>query len=427
MWLLKRSRPLAKQGRLDTFNRANENPPVQPWRTWGSATPAEILGNKLIIRDSGSLFDLGPRGGWGSEHFPLTANWGLEWTMTLTDTTLASSESFSIFLGKNWVYGGDPTAVKYLVSLRWEHYTTTSGDETTHHYAASLWLDDKDSAIDSPRKVSLDLVDSSTFHATHTWRVKCVNDNTFLLWMDGIVRWAYTIPASLESGGFLRGPGLRAQAMRAFFCEAEIDNWYPYDYALPPPVWSADEFYDNYNRSNGAPANGWTTVGSNVVINSNSLGLAGGLLSDGSRGAWRSGNPASSGNMRLSVTLGGAHGLASAQPSSVIGRMNAAGNVGISLNIFSNKLYLAKFSGSLTSPTWVDMGTDELTLNNGDVLDYILNEDEAWVELAGEVLLYVDGISAHSPPTNRYYGVRFSRGAFVNSCAFNDFRLRVKV
>lgn len=428
MWMLKRSRPLSKQGKLDNFNRANENPPRQPWRPWGSSTDADITDNKLVIRDSSTLFGLGPRGGWGSEHFPLTANWGLEWSMAFVDTTIESTEAFYLYLGKNWVYGGDPTAVKYQVFLAWEHYTTTNmDDEIQHHYRVTLHLDDKDSAIDGPRKVWYDMDSKSNLFANHTWRIKCVDDNTFILWMDGVVRWVYKIPAGLESGNFLRGPGLRAQAMRAINLDAYLEDWYVYDYVAPPPTWSADVFYDNFNRGNGSPANGWTTVGSDVVINSNSLGLAGGFLSDGNRGAWRSGAPLTTGNMRLSVTLGGAHGLSNTQDSSVVGRMNAAGTLGICLNIFGNKIYIAKFTGTLSSPTFTDLGMDELTLNNGDVVSFIITGDEAWAEYAGEILLYVDGINAHSPETNRGYGARFKRGAFVNSVAFNDYRVQVRV
>ncbi|QSL67882.1 hypothetical protein [Nocardia phage P3.1] len=426
----KRSRPLAKQGWRPDFS-VNQNPPQQPWKPWGDSTPADIIGGDLYIGDSGSFWNLGPRGGWGTEFSPLTGNWGMEFGLDLNTTTFLSSRSFTMYIGKNWVHGGDPTAVKYQVALKWEQYTTGSGEDEETHYGMSLWLDDKDSLIDSPRKVVYEFNNLTELTSFHTWRFKFINDNTVVMWMDGIVRWVYTIPASLEGGGFLRGPGLRSVAMRAFFFEATITNPASgpmfYDYVLPPPVWSSDVFYDNFNRANGAPANGWTTVGSDVVVNNNSLGLAGGFLSDGSRGAWRSGNPLTTGNMRLSVTLGGAHGVASAQASSVIGRMNAAGNVGIALNIFSNKLYIAKFSGSLSSPTFVDYGMDDVTVNNGDILDFIINGDEAWVELSGQVLLYVDGINAHSPESNRYYGARFNRGAFVNSCAFNDYRVKVKV
>jgi hypothetical protein len=427
MYLLKRGRALAKQGWKPNLS-VNQNPPQQPWRPWGDMTDADITGGKLYIRDSGSFWGLGPRGGWGTEFIPLTANYGMEWTMKLTDTNFLTSESFSIYIGKNWIYGGDPTAVKYLVSLKFEHYTEDDSEgDPVDYYRASLWLDDKDSIFDSPRKASYDMVNGTVFHASHAWRIKVINDNTFILWMDGVVRWVYTIPASLEGGGFLRGPGLRAQAMRAFWLEAEISNYFIYDYILPPPTYGADEFYDNFNRANGAPGNGWTTVGSNVTITSNSLGISSGFLSDGSRGAWQNANPASSGNMRLSVTLGGANGVASAQASSVIGRMNSAGNIGIALNIFSNKLYIAKFSGSLSSPTFVDYGTDNVTVSNGDVLDFCFNDDECWVERSGTTLLYVDGINAHSPETNRHYGTRYNRGLFVNSCSFNDFRVKVKV
>lgn len=426
----KRSKPLAKQGWRPDFG-TNQNPPQQPWKSWGDSTPADITSGSLWIRDSGSLFDLGPRGGWGTEFSPITANWGMEFGLNLNDTSLAGTGSFTMFIGKNWVNNENPTSVKYQVSLKWEQYTTGTGENQETHYGMSLWLDDKDSAIDSPRKVTYDMGSLSNLLAFHTWRFKIVNDNTIIMWMDGVVRWVYTIPASLEGGGFLRGPGLRSVAMRAFFFEAEITNPSTgpmfYDYLLPPPSWSSDVFYDNFNRANGAPANGWTTVGSDVVINSNSLGLAGGLLSDGNRGAWRSGAPLATGNMRLSVTLGGAHGVSSAQDSSVVGRMNSAGTLGICLNIFSNKIYIAKFTGTLSSPTFTDLGMDELTLNNGDVVSFIIHGDEAWAEYAGEILLYVDGIAAHSPETNRYYGARFKRGAFVNSVAFNDFRVQVKV
>lgn len=426
----KRSRPLAKQGWRPNLG-TNQNPPVQPWKPWGDSTPADITDNALWIRDSGSLFSLGPRGGWGTEFAPITGNWGMEFGLDLNTTNLLESRSFTIFIGKNWVHGGDPTAVKYQVALKWEQYTTGSGEDEETHYGMSLWLDDKDSLIDGPRKVVYEFANQTEMLAFHTWRFKFINDNTVVMWMDGIVRWVYTIPASLEGGAFLRGPGLRSVAMRAFWYDAKITN--PtngpmfYDYPLPPPVWGADTFYDNFNRANGAPGNGWTTVGANVTITGNSLGISTGLLSDGSRGAWRNANPLSTGNMRLSVTLGGRHGLATAQASSVIGRMNSAGNVGIALNILSNKIYIAKFSGSLSSPTFVDYGMDDLTLNNGDVLDFCINGDEAWVEYSGQVLLYVDGINAHSPETNRYYGARFNRGAFVNSCSFNDYRVKEKI
>ena len=423
----KRSRPLAKQGWKPDLS-VNQNPPQQPWQPWGDMTPAEIVDGKLVIRDSASFFGIGPRGGWGTEYSPLTANWGIEWTMKLTDVSIVSQDYFTMYLGKNWVYGGDPTAVKYQVSFKWEHYVTTdSNDNTDHHWEVSMWLDDKDSSIDGPRKVSFDLLNSTVYYATHNWRIKCINDNTFVLWMDGVVKFVYTIPASLESGGFLRGPGLRSQAMRAAFCDAELSNYFVYDVFQPAPTWSADEFYDNFNRANGAPGNGWTTVGSDVVVNSNSLGLAGGFLSDGSRGAWRSANPASSGDMRISVTLGGAHGVNGSWDSSVVGRMNSAGNLGICLDIFSDEIRIAKFTGSLSSPTFTQLGADDLTLNNGDVVDLCFNDDECWVEYNGQVLLYVDGINAHSPETNRHYGARFERGSFVNSVAFNDYRVKVKV
>lgn len=428
MYLLKRGRALAKQGWKADLS-VNQNPPQQPWKPWGDSTPADITSGKLWIRDSGSFWSLGPRGGWGTEFVPLTANWGMEWTMDMNSVGfLGGARNFNLYIGKNWINGGDPTAVKYLVSIKWENYQTEdSNGNTVQNYAVSFYLDDLNSALDQPRKVSYDMGNATNFYAIHTWRIKVIDDNTFVLWIDGVVRMVYTIPASLEGGGFLRGPGLRATAMRASFQEAGISDLWIYDYVLPPPTWSADIFYDNFNRSNGAPGNGWATVGSNVVVISNSLGLDSGFLSDGSRGAWRNANPLSTGNMRLSVTVGGAHAVASAQGSSVIGRMNAAGNLGIALNIFSNRLYISRFSGSLSSPTFSDYGTDAVTINNGDVLDFCFNDDECWVERAGATLLYVDGINAHSPETNRYYGARFNRGAFVNSCAFNDYRVKVKV
>lgn len=429
-WLMKRSRPLAKQGWRPDFS-VNQNPPLQPWRPWGDNSPAQITGGKLIIGDSGTLFDLGPRAGWGTEFAPLTANWGMEFTLKMTDTSLATSGNFSIYIGKNWVHGGDPTAVKYLVSLRVERYTTGSGENQETHWGLSLWLDDRDSAIDSPRKVTYEFANEADMLGPHNYRFKIINDNTFVAWIDGTVRWVYTIPASLEGGGFLRGPGLRSVAMRSFFYETEISNPATgpmfYDVIKPPPVWSTNVFYDNFDRANGAPGNGWTTVGSNVVVRSNSLGIDSGLLSDGGRGAWRSGNPLSTGNMRLSVTLGGANGISSAQPSSVMGRINSTGTLGISLNIYSNKIYIAKWTGSISSPTWTDLGMDNLTLNNGDVVNFIISGDEAWAEYNGQVLLYVDGINAHSPETNRYYGARFQRGTFINSASFNDYAVQVQL
>lgn len=427
MFLIKRGRALAKQGWRPDLS-VNQNPPLQPWRPWGDSTPADITSGALWIRDSGSLFSLGPRGGWGTEFAPITGNWGMEFGLDLNTTNLLESRSFTIFIGKNWVYGGDPTAVKYQVALKWEQYTTGSGDNEETHYGMSLWLDDKDSLIDGPRKVVYEFANLTEMTAFHTWRFKFINDNTVVMWMDGVVRWVYTIPASLEGGAFLRGPGLRSVAMRGFWLDAKITNPTSgpmfYDYLLPPPTWSADVFYDDFNRANGAPGNGWTTVGA-TQITSNSLGVSGG--GDGSRGAWRSGNPLSTGNMRLSVTLGGANGVSSAQDSSVVGRMNSTGTLGIALNIFSNKIFIAKMTGSLSSPTFTDLGTDDLTLNNGDVVDFIINDDEAWAEYNGQVLLYVDGINAHSPETNRYYGARFERNFFVNSCSFNDYRVKVKV
>ncbi len=418
-WLLKRSQPLARAGWRDDFTRADETPIKQPWRPWGSSVTADLVGNRMRINDA----DWFQTGGIGFEHQPLTPNWGIEFHTEFSSYSAGGSGDVGIKLNisNNWTQGS--ASKRYIPAI--SMYFDGGGDDPDHRYIR-LYEKDTEAIIDFGSVVASVELGASEWAQPHDWKVRCFNDKTFAIWMDGTVRLVFTLP----DAAYQPGPGTRAinfQKVGGATCY--LDDFALEDILAPLPTaaqWTS-QFYDDFNRTNNTTiGNGWTKVGTNSAISSNAYATTG--TTDGSRGIYQS-TPLSSGNMRLETVWGGPSNPTTAQCSSLIGRMNSAGSLGIAANVFSNKIYIAKFTGSLSAPTFTDLAVSNSLpsgVDNGAKYALCIYGDEAWVEdAAGNFLVFADGINAASPDSNHYFGARVQRGAFINSQSFNDYRALV--
>jgi hypothetical protein len=415
-WFLKRAQALARQGWRDDFTRADESPIKQPWRPWGSSVTADLVGNRMRINDA----DWFQTGGIGFEHQPLTPNWGIEFRTEFASYSGGDS-GIKLSISNNWPQGGASKRYIPVISMAKD---TDSEDPTTHRI--TLYRKDTESFLNLGTVADIYSFSSVEWAMPHNWRIRCFNDKTFAIWMDDIVRIVYTYSDS--DAAYRPGPGTRGVNFQRIGSSIDcfIDNFAIYDMLVPLPTadqW-VSQFYDDFNRTNNTTiGNGWTKVGANAAISSNAYATTG--TTDGSRGIYQS-TPLSSGNMRLETVWGGPNNVTVFQCSSLIGRMNSAGSLGIAANFFSDKIYIAKMTGSLSSPTFVDLAVSKslpANVANGAKYALCIYGDEAWVEdAAGNFLVFADGINAASPDTNRYFGARVQRGAFINSQSFNDYR-----
>lgn len=415
-WFLKRAQALARQGWRDDFTRADEAAIKQPWRPWGSSVTADLVGNRMRINDA----DWFQTGGIGYEYQPLTPNWGIEFRTEFSSYTAGGSGDIGIKLNisNNWTQGAASKRYIPVISM----YFDGGGDDPDHRYIRIMQRDTESVFAFGSDGASAEL-SQAEWAQPHDWKVRCFNDKTFAIWMDGVVRVVFT----LSDSAYFPATGTRAvNFQKVGDADCFIDNFAIYDLLVPLPVaaqWTS-QFYDDFNRSNNATiGNGWTKVGANAAISSNAYATTG--TTDGSRGIYQS-VPLPSGNMRLETVWGGPNNVTTLQCSSLIGRMNSAGSLGIAANFFSDKIYIAKMTGSLSSPTFVGLAvSDSLPANvaNGAKYALCIYGDEAWVEdTAGNFLVFADGINAASPDSNHYFGARVQRGFFINSQSFNDYR-----
>jgi hypothetical protein len=419
MYLLKRGKKAAKQGRLFNFSTMpNQNPIQQPWSMWGNPDrPHKIEGGQLVLQDVQDWLFGNETGGLSNEYIPLTSDWAIEFNMGLS--ALPETGNFQIFFDRPWSDKNTAYARK-RIKINWDHWTTGDDEDIggkSHHYGIRIYQQNLDDFLAAPPIATI----TSTLAfltAYHTYKIRFIADQVLLFYIDGVVqKFLFIAPE------FRPVPARRGFNLVPIKLTARMNWFHVYDQVTVHPAAWANQFVDGFNRGDGPPGNGWTTVGANVVVRTNTLSIASGFLTDGSRGAWRSSDPLPTGNMRLSVIFGGVLGVNGSLDTAVVGRMNSAGNIGISFNFYQGAVYISKFTGSLSSPGIVDLGqsTDVTIANDVPYYCYCFG-DEAWVEnSSGALIAYAEGINAHSPETNRYYGTRFRRGSFANSASINDF------
>lgn len=408
MFLLKRSPPWAWAGWIDDFNRPVEVPIQQPWGLWGSSGGAEI-NNLQEMRVINSTRDLMLAGGPSYEFMPFTPNYGIEYEVWWPSSTGFVADALMLFLMENYSKVGRSLSNLTIVGL----WNRPAIDGQTVKIST---LPGYPSSVDFTHLASGASPVAFNGNAVH---LKILVD------ADALVRCYVNnqiVCQALLTGDYKTGPGRRGVNISSFGPDAWF-RWikvYDRPSIIPNPDAWISQFYDDFNRANGAPGNGWTQMGAEGQIVSGSYSMTGGT--NGSRAIIRN-TGVTTGRQRVEAIAGGANGVSDTRDSSLVLRCNAEGTQGLSLNFFSNHAYLARFStslngGSVTFHDFVDTG---VTVNNGDKLAFSAIGDTAWGEINGNIVIIAGNVSAVVPETNSYAGLRVERdGDYSHS--WNDFR-----
>lgn len=405
MFLLRRNLPLAWAGWYDDFTAYGVGTIRQPWVHLADGTPASFTGSQLVIPANYSHTQ---GGGESYEFQPFTPNWGLEFELWFPVEGLLA-QNFGVFFTDSWAKIGG--SFQNMVGFRLMH--TTAQDNIQFGQFPGI-LGGPSGFRDWASPIGAYLGQWVTV------RIWIENDEWVRLWLNNVYVGSTTI-----TGDYKTGPTRRCiRFLNEALCTATF-NWidhYDRTPTLPPStVWSP-VFYDDFNRTNGAPGNGWTQFGSAGQIANNSYSPTG--TTDHSSGILRdTGN--GSGKVRIEATYGGNTGPNSEADSSLILCSNAAGTQALAANVFSNRLYISNLSGSLTSPTMTDQQamTTGVSVASGDKVAFSIHNTTGWVEINGVPRLYAGSIHDAVPASNTYAGLRVERAPFNNSASWNDVRI----
>ena len=409
MFLLRRNLPRAYAWWHDEFERPPENPVKWPWVHLGDGTPSAInsLGELQVFQNATTTNG----GGASYEFMPFTPNWGFETEFFWPVGGLAA-QSLDFMFTNTWADIG--AAFVNCVGVRFFYRTAPLASNIyIAEYPAVIAIGTLLGTYDTP----------AAFGGQLTLRVWVEDDQWMRVWINGIYVGSRTVEP-----GFKLGPGRRCiRILNGSYADAYL-RWVSHfdrPASIPPDeVWQSD-FYDDFNGRSGNQngVNGWTQLGTNAAVVSDSWATTG--TTDGSRGLIRdTGN--TSGRMRIEATVGGASGINNTADSGLVLCSNSAGTQGLSANIFGNKIYLSEFSSSLNgSPTFSDQTsmTTGITVNTGDKVAFSVYNGIAWIEVAGQRRLYSGTANATVPATNSWAGLRVERASSNNSCSWNDVRI----
>ena len=406
-WLLRRHWPLAWAGWRDLdaeHARPDENPIQKPWRRTNSNRTVWLENNILKIADAfETIMQLG---GVSYEMQAFTPNWGADYDLNI-DGDIIQEQFFGAAITPSW------SSVAF---------TDTANRPIVAVYRPSL------SAISRLRiMVYHDLNFIETLAETGTiaglmnrvWyhvRILVDRDRLVRMYINGTLSMQHWLPAQYSAG-----PGVRAlNFLNQTTAWSEQKNFRLFDHDTifkTVTQWQNTVKYDDFNRPNGAVANGWTQVGTNAAIVNNTWSTTG--TTDGSRALLVD---TGAGAQRVEATIGGNIAPNATAGSSLILRCNADGSGGLMANVFSTAIFIARFTGSLTAPTMIDYTSTPISISSGDEIAFSIVGDGAWVEVNGVVVLLADA-NGLAPATATRAGARVSRRDFADSASWNDIRV----
>lgn len=404
MFLLRRNLPLAYQGYFDAFNRGAEVPVRQPWGQWGDRDANAFIdsSHQLNLPSAPS----GKAGGVSLEFMPFTKCYGHEYAVNWP-VTGPGDQFLQLFIMPNWsIIGPDFTNT---LGVRLMHQSVGAGDSVRIQQWSSLTSLSNDVATNS----SPVPLDGSVPLKLRVW----VEDDQFVaVWVNDQITCA-----GMLSPSFKTGPGRRGMNLMQFSTAVALYQWadvYDREPSCPGDEHWSLTFTDDFNRTDGQVANGWTVFDTAGQIVSGSYTTTGG--SDGSRAIIRD-SGITSGFQRASAIVGGAKGPNNSADASIILRANAAGTQALACNVYGDRFYLSYLSGgTLSSPTWTDFNQTANTLANGDKVTFSAWGDWCWVEVNGVRKAYALNISSVAPQSNSHMGLRVARKPFNDSHSWNS-------
>ncbi|MGN2634639.1 hypothetical protein ACTD5D_39700 [Nocardia takedensis] len=407
--LLKRHPARVRAGWFEDFDRAPENPIRQPWKKWGTVGDATLnaLGEMELPPVSGTNL-----GGYSYEFQAYDKHYGMEYEVWWP-VIGAGESALSLFIMPNWAKSG--TDWNNTLGIRLFHQPVGSGDTVRIQQWGGLLTTSTDVAVG----------DSPVAFNGNTLRLQvAVDDEKFVrAYLNDSLVCSGTLAAAFATVEGRRGMNFMNQsAVRAYFRNTRIVD----RTALFPaaPAWN-EIFVDDFNRANNATiGNGWTKIGNNAGIVSNSFATTG--TTDGSRAVLRD-TANTSGRARIEGVVGGAIGPNTNADSSLILCGNAAGTVGLAANIFADEVYISRYSTILSGnpPTFTNLAgrTTGIDIAAGDVIAFCVWDGAAWIEHNGARILYALGVNAVVPATNTWSGGRVERTSFANSHSWNSLRI----
>lgn len=412
-FLVRRNLPKAWAGFRDTFDRPPQNPLQPPWRHLGGGESSinnieELVITQQIVNDDGR----GP----SYTYMPFTDCWGFE-TEVWYPVEGVDNQIFMMGFTNTWANVSSAFTNVFGV---WLYHDLGGADLIQTGEVPQMWA-----AIE--RRQSWPSPVGAFQGQTLTVRLWCEADEWVRIWLNGIF-----VGAAMISPAYKLGPGRRCMRfMNRSYCNVWVRWVHHYDRPpstprpTSPAAW-ASSFYDDFNRADSnTVGNGWTKLDdtrSGIWANSWSTNTT----DDGQRAILRDTGITST-RMRIEGTVGGAVGVNSAQDSGLILYSNSVATQGLSANIFSGKVYISRFSGSVGNFTDISALTSGVTVNNGDLVAFTVWDGTAWIEINGTRVLYADNVHFVVPSTNTHAGLRTKRAAFNTSHSWNDVRILTAV
>ncbi len=418
-FLLRRNVPRAKAFWRDldgTYPRPAENPIQKPWGIWGSNAGAVRLNSSNNIELDAVPQVTGNLGGVSFEHSCFTDCWGFDFALKANvGGTLAVP--FMAFPTSSWAKVSPD--MNNLVKIEWQYRSAIVGSHQLRVLKYTNPLANGDPQFGTT--FTQNMFDGNW----HDHRVLIDGDELVRIYIDGVAYLQGFLDSTLKLS-----PGKRAVNFQngTGANNIQMANFKLYDQATPLGIYNnswASIFSDNFNRANGAVANGWTQLGTNASIVSNSWATTG--TTDGNRAIIRN-SGITNGIQRIEATIGGSSAPNNTADAGLVLCCNSAGTQGLSLNVFGNALYISRFSSVLSgsSITFNDLAQipSGITISSGDVLAFCLKNGVAWAEINGQkVLTTTNNANAVVPASNSWMGARVHRASFNNSASWNDVNL----
>lgn len=391
----------------DEFNRANENPILQPWGVWGAApTTARLESNHMVFGVGSQWFNFG---GWSFEHQAFTDTWSCTFVIARNLTGLAA-QTFRTIFSAPWSRVDQDFSKVFVIDLQYR---------SIGHRIYGATFEDIDTVGAIWQEASLP---SNMWNGTeHEVRYQIEYDSHVQVFVDDVLILWFSIP----SGDYRPQKDKRAiNFMSGITEEVVIENFKLYDRAVNyPNAWPTTIFTDTFNRANNSSSagNGWTNLGNNIGISSNELAATG--TNDPGRAVIRD-TGITTGKQRIEAKVGNVNGIDESVCTSLILRSNSAGTQGLAANVFLDKVYIARFSTSLNgATTFTDYKGYDVPINNragtDEVVGFNTYGNQAWIDIQG---IIVGGaiLDTVVPESNSWAGYRVMRASFVNSWSIEE-------
>lgn len=404
-FLIRRNLPWAWAGYrdLDALHaRPDENPIRPPWKVVNSDRPVQLLNNQLVIADAlATPFKVG---GVSYEFMPYTKNWGIEFDLNI-DGNIIQQQFFAMALSSSWAKVGFSDLIEVPMFAIWRDQTSTTQNLRVIVYRSLAQIDTL------AQSESINGLINKQWYRVKLW----VDNDRYVRWyINDTLYFAYWLPSQYAAAPNRRGMNLLNQTTNP----AYIRNYRHYDRPSDFQIgitWHNQVVFDNFNSGVLNPA--WVQTGADAGISNGQWVTTG--SNDGSR-ALTVNTAVTHGAQRVEGVI--RNPAASNADASLLLRVAADGTSGLAANFYSGGVYLARFTGSLTTPTMLDYTSTGITIKDGDRVAFSVNGEGAWVEVNGVIVLMAF-LNGYVPGTQPRAGARVSRRNFTNSGGWDELKV----